>query len=398
LVYVVHPAAIRAVEQLASLATDLLPDFIDGRIDVEIVDPTRWVGDRCKIDLHYVPRDQSISPHAISGAGEGPARWMAAAVQIALHLIAEDPDLTSLRDVGRNGLSGHVVLVDEPKAHLHPSAVVSIVRWCQYMVQHGFTLIVASHHEEFLRAPGDEFTLVHVSRDAGHEHPTARTLPALTATRLQELAVDVGLHPATALSLHCAILFVEGPLDEAVLDEYGGLRLDAAGVKIIPIRGTKNVEGLVAFEVVTELGMKLGVLTDATDPTTMAERSKRKRSSEERKVMTVIQIAKDKGLTPPTPFGVPEDELLFALPADAIRDYLQGPFPGWKERVAECRELLGKGPSDSVDWKSYAWERYQLPISTSTGVRQIVRHLDLQNVPLPHIDRVIDEVVNWATK
>jgi hypothetical protein len=93
---------------------------------------------------------------------------------------------------------------------------------------------------------------------------------------------------------------------------------------------------------------------------------------------------------------VPEDDLLFALPADAIRDYLQGPFPGWKELVAECREALGKGPSDSVDWKSHALEHYGLPITTAAGVRGIVRDLDLDNVPLPSVRRVIDEVVNWA--
>jgi hypothetical protein len=107
-------------------------------------------------------------------------------------------------------------------------------------------------------------------------------------------------------------------------------------------------------------------------------------------------MATEKGLPPPMMFGVPEDDLLFALPADAIRKYLHGPFPGWKELVAECREALGKGPSDSVDWKSYAREHYGLPITTAAGVRDIVRTLDLNNVPLPSIRGVIDEVVNWA--
>jgi hypothetical protein len=30
------------------------------------------------------------------------------------------------------------------------------------------------------------------------------------------------------------------------------------------------------------------------------------------------------------------------------------------------------------------------------GVRNLVRALDLANVPLPSIRRVIDEIVNWA--
>lgn len=105
------------------------------------------------------------------------------------------------------------------------------------------------------------------------------------------------------------------------------------------------------MEVVTELGIKMGILTDATVTDTMADRSGKTRSSEERKVLKVLETAAAKGLPPLTPFGVPEDDLLFALPPGAIRDYLNGPFPEWKELVSECRAALGKGPSDSVNWR-----------------------------------------------
>lgn len=57
----------------------------------------------------------------------------------------------------------------------------------------------------------------------------------------------------------------------------------------------------------------------------------------------------------PTVFGVIEDDLLFALPVEGIRDHVvKGPFPAWKELVAECREATGQGASDSVNWKSFA--------------------------------------------
>lgn len=394
--YRVHPSTIRLADQLSTLATDLLPDFIDGSIDVQIVDPAYWTDRSSRISLHYLRLGEDRGTNSPSDLGHGPARWIAAAVQIALHLMAEYPDLMTLRDAPAKGLSGHVLLADEPEAHLHASAVASIVRWCHRMVAHGFTVIGASHHEEFLRSAGDDLTLVHVTRDSPYDDTAARTLPSARSTRLLELAVDVGMHPASALSIRRAILFVEGPLDEAVLDEYAGIELDAAGVKIVPIHGTKNLEGIVAFELVADLGVRLGILTDATDAATMATRSGRKRSSEERKVLRVLNLAEEKGIPLPAAFGVPEDDLLFALPSDAIRDYLNGPFPGWKELVAECRHELGKGPSDSVDWKSFALERYGLPISTPTGVRDIVRALDLKRVSLPSIRVVIDQIVDWA--
>ncbi|QPG70737.1 ATP-dependent nuclease [Mycolicibacterium mucogenicum] len=383
------------LDQFSSLATDLLPDFVGGRINAFIKAPEHW--DTSKISIEYVQDGQRQCSDEVDTAGHGAARWIAAASQLALHLMDEFPGLHNLRDAGPRGFSGHILVIDEPEAHLHPMAVESIVRWCQQMVMYGFNVVVASHHEEFLRAPTDDVTLVHITRDQDLIETVARTLPVADTRQLQELAADVGVHPATALSLNRGILFVEGPLDEAVLDEYGGAKLDAAGVKIVPIHGTKNLEGLISAELVTKLGMKFGILTDATVTATMRDRSGNKRSSEERKVLRVLQIAEERGLPVAMSFGVPEADLLFALPAEAIREYLRGPFPEWEALVAECRVALNKGPSDSVNWKAYAYEKYGLPITTPGGVRSIVRKLDLDDVELPSIRAVVEEIVAWAT-
>ncbi|OQQ26366.1 hypothetical protein A4U94_21520 [Prescottella equi] len=393
--YRVPPTTEARVEQLASLATDLLPDFVDGSIDAHVTAPALW-GKIPKVLLEYRQRGLTQCADSVDVAGQGTARWIAAAVQIAIHLMEEYPSIVTMRDLGARAFSGHILLIDEPEAHLHPSAVASMVRWCHRMVHLGFTVVVASHHEEFLRSAGDDVTLVHVTRDLDLVRTSARTLPTATTLRLQELAADIGMHPASVLSLHRAMLFVEGPLDEAFLSEYAGLELDAAGVKIIPIHGTKNLEGLIDAELVTDLGLRTGVLTDATDPSTMADRSNKKRSSEEKKVLRVVQMAEQRGLPPIKPFGVPEADLLFALPVDAIRDYLHGPFPEWEDLVAECREAEGKSPSDSVNWKSFAEKHYGLPLTTPGGVRDIVRKIDLAGVPLPSIRKVIDEILEWA--
>ncbi|MBN9618286.1 MAG: hypothetical protein J0H43_00895, partial [Actinobacteria bacterium] len=229
------------VQQLASLASDLLPDFVDGTVGAHVTAATLW-GRMPKVLLEFNQRNLGQCADLVDAAGEGAARWMAAAVQIALHLMAEHPELNTLRDLPDGAFSGHILLVDEPEAHLHPSAVASMVRWCHRMVSHGFTVIVATHHEEFLRTASERITLVRVTRDAADGVSDAETLPLPTTRQLLELADHVGMNPTAALSLHRAILFVEGPLDEAVLDEYGGFDLDAAGVKIVPIHGTKNLE------------------------------------------------------------------------------------------------------------------------------------------------------------
>lgn len=395
--YQVPSATEELVSRIASLATDLLPDFVDGAIRAHVTAPDLWQT-MPKVLLEYEQRGATQCSDLVDAAGSGAARWIAAAVQVALQVAADHPGATSLRDVPGRHLSHYLLLVDEPEAHLHPGAVGSIVRWCSRMARHGVNILVASHHEAFLRAAGDAITLVHVTRDADLVTTAARTLPTAASRRLLELAEDVGVHPVTMLSLHSAILFVEGPLDEAVLDEFAGLELDAAGVKILPVHGTKNLEGIVAAEIVTDLAMRLGILTDATDPETMEQRSNKKKSSEEKKVLRVLKIAEEKGLPVPTPFGVVEEDLLFVLPTTAIRNFLQGPFPGWKELVEECRKEQGMSPSDSVNWKLFARERYGLPLDSTEGVREIVRSLDLAGVELPSLRRVVDQIVEWAAQ
>lgn len=335
--------------------------------------------------------------HELFGYGRGTLRWIGVATQLALRIMRGLPHAQSLQDAPLGAFSRHVLFFDEPEAHLHPSAVASIVRWCERLVSYGFNVVTATHHEEFLRASSKTTTLVHVTREADKWTTVTRTLPSSATPLLQDLAVEIGMHPAAVLSLHRAILFVEGPLDTAVLDEFAGPSLDAAGVTMIPIHGTRNLQGLIDSELTTRLGIKMGILTDATDPTTMGERSNNKRSSEEVKVSRLLKLFQDRGLPSPTVFGVIEDDLLFALPVEGIREHIvKGPFPEWKELVAECRQAAGRGASDSVNWKSFALDRYGLDITTGNAVRRVVHCPNFAGVPLPSIRTVVDQIIEWA--
>jgi hypothetical protein len=296
--------------------------------------------------------------------------------------------------------SGTVLLIDEPETHLHPSAVKSVVRWCDRMVDvWGFNVVVATHHVEFLRHSGPDVAHVHITRGGNPLATHARTLLASTTPLLQDVARDLGVHPATVLSMVRGILFVEGPLDYAVLDEYDFAALDAAGVHIVPMHGTRNMSGLIDGELAPRLGIKVGVLTDDTDPETMGSRSRNKLSGEERKLNRLIKSYADQGFPPPTPFGVPERDLLFALPEEGIRNCYPDSasnFPGWLQMLEECRAAEGKCQQDSVQWKLYAEQHYGLPLNTAEGVRSVVRTLDLANVELPTIRHVINQIVAWA--
>lgn len=397
----VAPRVVRILQSFAALATTFLPDFLAGVIEAEVAVFHQW-GAAPKIYFTYTEPDGVIfggsAGRAIIELGRGTARWVAIAMQIALHVVSASAELSN-SNAGENTFSGYVLFIDEPEAHLHPAAVASVIRWCQRLVSAGFNIVAASHSEQFLRVPG-EITYVHVARDATNGRTRARTLLSSATPLLQELATEVGLHPSVALSLYRAILYVEGPLDYAVLDEYAGPELETAGIVVVPIHGTRNMEGLIDGELAPRLGIKSGILTDATNPQTMASRSNRKRSREEIWVTRLAKRFEDRGMAPPESFGVAEADLLFALPAEGIRqcfpDTAAG-FHSWEQMVDDCRKSLGKSPSDSVDWKSYAKEHYGLPLTTPEGVREVVRQLDLAGIALPSIRNVVDQIVAWAT-
>lgn len=408
-----HPLILERMKTFGALATELLPDFLDGSVGakfrfpssdwqvppticVDFRDPRNPDHSEALVEDYELAEMWDERPgHELFGYGRGTLRWIGVAAQLALRIMTDCPRVESVRDAPPGSFSRHVLFVDEPEAHLHPSAVGSVVRWCERMVSYGFNVVTATHHEEFLRASSRTTTLVHVTRDKWRT--TARTLRSSATPLLQDLAMEIGMHPASVLSLHRAILFVEGPLDIAVLDEFAGSALDAAGVLLIPIHGTRNLQGLVDSELTTRLGIKMGILTDATDPTTMGERSNSKRSSEEVKVGRLLKLFEDRGLPTPTVFGVIEDDLLFALPVDGIREHVvNGPFPDWKELVAECRATTGQSASESVNWKAFASDRYGLDITTANGVRRVVHDLNFNDVSIPSVKAVVDQIIEWA--
>jgi energy-coupling factor transporter ATP-binding protein EcfA2 len=403
--WIPDPSVSERLESFAALATRFLPDFLDGSIGAHVHVPNRW-GEQVRLAITY--RDRAADPgterriddmNDIGALGSGTSRWVVVAVQIALQVIAQgdiQPGRPVVPDAPQN-YSGYVLFLDEPEAHLHSSAVASIVRWCRARIDDGFNIVLATHHEQFLRMAGDDVALVHITRAAGDPSPTqARTLLSSAAPLLQGLAEETGMHPATVLSLHRAVLFVEGTLDVAVLQEFAGFSLEAAGVLVIPIGGTNNLYGLIDGEFAPRLGMKVGVLTDNTVVATMDDRAKRDQSHEERKLVRLLERFEETGATPPKLFGVPEDDLLCVLPADAIREHLNRAFPGWQELVDEWRAAKTAMPQAPRNWKAYAEITYGLPITKPEGVRSLVQALDLAGVELPSLRTAVDAIIDWA--
>jgi hypothetical protein len=131
------------------------------------------------------------------------------------------------------------------------------------------------------------------------------------------------------------------------------------------------MQGLIDGELTPQLGVKVGLLTVDTDPATMGR---------------LIKSYGAQGFPPPTSFGIPEQDLLFGCPpreSESVTPRAPLIFRDGLQIRDECRAALGKGPSDSVDWKLYAEQHYGLPLTTTEGVRSLIHTRDLADVESP---------------
>ena len=101
-VWRVRPEIRDRIDQLAVLATDLLPDFIDGSIQAEFHVPTGGEV-HPSVSLWYEERGGG-ERHSLEEFGRGASRWMAIAVQVALRVMAEDPQIRALGVTGAEGV------------------------------------------------------------------------------------------------------------------------------------------------------------------------------------------------------------------------------------------------------------------------------------------------------
>lgn len=395
--YKLNQSVLNFAAEIERTANRFLPGFLNGTLRVVIVDAYWWDQGHSRVRVTFFENGRDECAGDLSDEGSGVARWAAMALRLAMHVLRNQitGDADSIPD--QRLLDGYVIMLDEPEAHLHPAAVRDVVEWCKVTSSLGACVLVATHHEEFLNSLPLDAALIHITKPDRPTESHLRQLDMRTVKDLKQLAQDVGISPSTAFGLYKAVLFVEGPLDVAVLNEFAGRRLEAVGVLLVPIHGTRNLEGLVTSEVIQHLGCKQGILLDATDVSTIRERPNKRLSTEEKKVLRVLDIAREQGGLQPRLFGVTVRDLLHSCDEDGLRDFGDPTFPGWAAIDREARDYFGVDGSQSVNWKRYVNERYRIPFETEDGVRQVIRWLDLHGFANETLAGLIDEIVAWAT-
>lgn len=219
-------AAVSPLQESANRFLELTgPHFFGLALDLK--SPSEWfVGE--VPEWTATVDGQVISMGRLSGAE---LRWALTALQWAL--------------TGLDASRPQVFIIDEPERSLHRTRERELPQMLKNLCisSENMAVLAASHAPAFL--DGVDASLHHVSRR--HAYPTV--LHSGTSALTSQTAETLGLSPSDLLQLTRVFLLVEGEHDEIVIQALCGDFLEAAQVKIIPMRGGRKLPGTVESQV-----------------------------------------------------------------------------------------------------------------------------------------------------
>ena len=371
-------------------ANRIAPSFVQsqGAIGREVLPVAVWEASDHRVRATFAEREDD-EPRDLRVVGAGTARWVAAAVRLACRRLeaaeqivvdetgasvtAEEVKREIIQNARREALTQAAVrlepadapgsyIVDEPEAHLHPAAVRSVRDWLIRLAGSAATVLVATHSPALLDGASALINRILVHRTG--EGTELRLMTGALADELAAVSDDLGITKGELLLFTRLAVFVEGPHDQIILDEWFGEELRSAGIRVYPVHGVDNLTGLAESEIIAAIGIRIATLSD--DTSIRRVESARVRTRGESAVTRLINEAARTGLQV-RPVGLQQPDILYYL--DKIVCQQAAPaFPGWPEAAAERAREGSREP-----WKRWVESRYSLDLS-----RDSVRNLSRQ--------------------
>lgn len=414
--YVVSPLIRSAVERIASHANSVAPKFLtqDSQIDIEILNPSKWEpgAPRLRTTMH-----QKGMKVPLARVGSGIARWASYSIRLACQellngTVIGDPSMESgvmshkgikyvVQDLATTyagvaalevlpGNLDVVLLIDEPEAHLHPRAVASVGEWLLDIAPRVASVVVATHHSSLfnLRAPNIQKHVVLKKGKTSSSEPWDPASEDLVA----QLASDIGLTPGDLFMMSRYVLFVEGPHDLVILEEFFGELLRGSSLRLLPLHGAHNISLLATSEIVWQMGIPIGVLTDDTniDGVKRGERS----SHMDKLVDRMLREAKAEGRTVDT-FGLALDDVLFYLDDEVTATFAKEGFPGWSaaRTIWGERDQPATLTANGSKFKEWVTSTYGLRLDRDS-VRNMARKCKEEGRIPEELSRVVAAIVS----
>lgn len=136
-------------------------------------------------------------------------------------------------------------------------------------------MLVATHSAALLDSTSELINRVLILRDAEGTH--LRRMTGALGAELAEVSGYLGLSKGELLLMTRLALFVEGPHDRILLEEWFGDELRGAGIRVLPVHGVDNLPGLADSEITAALGIPIATLSDDTSVSRAASSKPRTR-------------------------------------------------------------------------------------------------------------------------
>ena len=372
----IHATAAVIAEEANRVAPSFLRD--EGQIGVEVLPVSVWGPEDRRIRVTFKGRDGWHRDLRVVGAGT--ARWAAAAVQLACRRLAKGrqvvtdqdgaviSDRAAVRDLMATARAEPlsqaavrlepadapgVYVIDEPEAHLHPAAIASVRAWLEDLAGTATAVLAATHSPMLLDTDSHLARRVLVlPRRGGTE---LQALTGIMDERLAGAASELGITKGDLLLMTRLVVFVEGPHDVIVLDEWFGNELRDAGIRVFPAHGGDNFQelvttrpGVVGSEIIGALGIRIAVISDRS-PNRVEPAVKRLLSEAERAGREVTHMS------------LSEEDILFYLDEQVCRNDAPD-FPGWHAAQGAYRSAPRHDRKDR-SWKKWVSETYRLELS-----------------------------------
>lgn len=394
----VRHSVVAAARLIEDEANRVAPSFVQeqGKIGVAILPVslwgTGWGTGRARIRATFAELGED--PRDLRVLGAGTARWVAAAISLACRRLEEGHQLVTGQDgavisdeAARREAVTHAraapftqvnirldpsdapafYIADEPEAHLHPAALQSVRKWLARLAEAAATVLVATHSTALLDSSSELVRRVLVLRDG--EVTRLRRLTGALSGELAQVSEDLGITKGELLLMTRLAVFVEGPHDEIILDEWFGDDFRASGIRIFPVHGVDNMPGLADSEIISALGVRIAAISDATTVDRSSPDVPETRG--DRAVIRLLDEAARAGIEV-RPIGLSEPDILYYLSADVCRQVAPA-FPGWQAAQQERTRVSSRTP-----WKRRIEEEYGLRLNR-TEVRRLARACRLQD-------------------
>ena len=282
----------------------------------------------------------------------------------ALATTWRDPRVAKALTETEAAVQPRMILIDEPERHLNAAIVDRAAAYLQERARHGYDqIVIATHAPAFLSCRGEDVRHVHVKRVSNGLVYT--TFTPSDQAELTRVGAEMRLDHGELLGLVQALVWVEGPMDRAVLEALCGEQLQRHGTHIATFGGLGNMLEMLHNPLTKLPGLPFIVLVDDLDD----EQLKRLQagsaivspsdSQEMRKSGELLERAGAKRIEIIS-HGAPD--IILALPDHALAKVAKGRWPG---KAAVLRHATEAGV-EKGKLKGFLAAEYGLKVSRAS--------------------------------